>query len=73
MKIDGEHYVVVTERDLSEAGMNRTGSQGGGPLVWETYLGKGSTKEAAEARAESLRGTFGKARVARLVFDVKEG
>lgn len=73
MHDDLEHFVVVTERDCSEAHIGRYGGDPRGPIVWETYLGQATTREGAEARARSLGTTHGWTRVARLVFEPEGG
>lgn len=64
------HYVVVVEFDISDSAVERFGlGPKSGPLVWESYLGQPSTRDAAEARAAALNGTYGRTRIARLVFE----
>ena len=55
-------WVVVADSD----GVNRED----GPIVWETYCSK-ATREHAETAARAIGATqrYGKARIARLVFD----
>jgi len=61
------YYVVVCENDQEHIIDGRTFKDDGGPLVMEQYLRKASLKDVRERR-EILEKSYGKSRIAQLVF-----
>jgi hypothetical protein len=64
-----EVYVVVADNDQGHRMPNRDDLfyDDGGPIVFETYVNKG-TIEDAKAQIAKLNGKYGKCRIARIEF-----
>lgn len=66
---EGDHYVLVAEWDMNPADAAKfPGAHASGAIVWETYVGAGSSLDAVKRQREVLGNTYGRVRIAKLEF-----